>query len=1171
MRAVKWTADQQKAIDARKGTLLVSAAAGSGKTAVLVERVIQRICDSENPCGVENLLIVTFTNAAASQMKDKIFAAIGKKIALNPSDKRLRRQQLMLPFANICTIDSFCIGLVRENFHALGIAPDFALLDEGKLGLLRNQAVSAVAEALYKESSESFVNLCELISDKKDDKKLIDAILKLYDLSQAYPFPEKWLNSLAEEFDNPRPLKESSWGRIILSYVQQSLDSCVSDAEHCISLLADEPELEAKYRPAFEDDRALFENMLESLRDDSWDDFSLKAADASFARMAAAPKGYTGELKDICKGIRDAYKKRFASIAGCVGISENEHKDDVEKLSPVIAELVNAVTEYGKEFRRLKREENGADFSDTLHMALELLVEPTENGYAKTPLAYSLSENYAEILVDEYQDVNKAQDLIFSALSKEESNLFMVGDVKQSIYRFRQAMPEIFLSRRDGMEEYENGNYPAKVTLGKNFRSRKGVTDIVNFIFSSLMSRDAGGLDYDKNEFLEAAASYPESGGADTELCLIETEDSYPAQAKYIAEYIEKAIAEGMAFTEGDTQRMARYGDFCILLRSVKGCAKAFVDELTARGIPVSCEAGESFISSPEIMFMTSLLKVIDNPVDDIPLTAVLMSPVFGFTADDLSFMRAAQKKGPVYQCVVSAAENGNEKAASFLKRTADMRRIASTVSATELIRRLISETGYGAIVSTMKDSEKRRANLNSFIDLASRYESTGKKGVAGFVRYIDSISKGGIKISSGSSDSESGDSVKIMTIHKSKGLEFPVCFLAACEKKYNELSTREDLLIAPESGIGIKNSAGFAKFDTLPRIAAKLEITKAEHSEELRVLYVALTRPKEKLIILASAPDWSKELSKIAAGIRDEKLIDPFTVIGFSNYAKCILSALIRHPDAHVLRNAAGVPSSIAFECKASLAVKIIQDCFEEQNKAEEHICEKADSKIVSEIKERLAYVYPYASLEGVVAKRIASKLDSEGIGGEFFASRRPAFVGKDKLTPAQRGTATHRFMQYADYSLAGESVEKEIERLVQNGMLTEIEADVVDKKAISQFFSGSLARRILNAEKVYKEYAFTVALPLCEMNPGIPENEARGETVVIEGVADCAFVENGELVVVDFKTDRASDESVLVEHYREQLSVYRRCLSEVIGLPVKETVIYSFSLGKTIEISQE
>lgn len=1169
--AISWTTDQQKAIDARKGTLLVSAAAGSGKTAVLVERVIQRICDSENPCGVENLLIVTFTNAAAAQMKDKIFAAIGKKIALNPSDKRLRRQQLMLPFANICTIDSFCIGLVRENFHTLGIAPDFALLDEGKLGLLRNQAVSAVADELYKESSESFVSLCELISDKKDDKKLIDAILKLYDLSQAYPFPEKWLRSLAEEFNNPLPIKESSWGKIILNHVEKSLGSCISDAEHCIRLLAAEPELEAKYRPTFEDDRAMLENLLESLQNDSWDEFSLKAADASFSRMAAAPKGYAGELKDICKSARDAYKKRFAAIPEYVGISENEHKDDVEKLSPVIAELVNAVIKYGEEFRRLKREENGADFSDTLHMALELLVEPTENGYVKTPLALALSENYAEILVDEYQDVNKAQDLIFSALSKDENNLFMVGDVKQSIYRFRQAMPEIFLSRRDGMDEYENGNYPAKVTLGKNFRSRKGVTETVNFIFSSLMSRDAGGLDYDKNEFLEAAASYPEKESADTEICLIETEDSYPAQAKYVADYIENAIEGGMTFSEGDTQRKASYGDFCVLLRSVKGCSKAFVDELTARGIPVSCEAGESFISSPEIMFMISLLKVIDNPVDDIPLTAVLLSPVFGFTADDLAIMRAANKKGSVYQCVVSAAENGNRKAVIFLEKTADMRRIASTVSATELIRRLISETGYGAIVSTMKDSAKRRANLNSFIDLASRYESTGKKGVAGFVRYIDSISKGGIKISSGSAESEAENSVKIMTIHKSKGLEFPVCFLAACEKKYNELSTREDLLIAPESGIGIKNSAGFAKFDTLPRIAAKLEITKAEHSEELRVLYVALTRPKEKLIILASAPDWSKELAKIAANVRDNMLIDPFTVIGFSSYAKCILSALIRHPDAHVLRNAAGISSSIALKCSAPLAAKIISDDFEEQIKKALPEPGKADPVTVTEIKERLGYVYPYASLEGVVAKRIASKLDSEGIGGEFFASRRPAFVSKDKLTPAQRGTATHRFMQYADYSLAGADVSKEISRLTENGMLTELEAEVVDKKAISAFFDGDLAKRILKAEKVYKEYAFTVALPLCEMNPEIPEEDAKGETVIIEGVADCAFVENGELVIIDFKTDRASDESVFIERYKEQLSVYRRCLSEVIGLPVKETVIYSFSLGKTIEITQE
>lgn len=1164
---MKWTADQQKAIDARKGTLLVSAAAGSGKTAVLVERVIQRICDSENPCGVENLLIVTFTNAAAAQMKEKIFAAIGKKIAENPADKRLRRQQLMLPCANICTIDSFCIGLVRENFHALGIAPDFALLDEGRLSILRSQAVNTVVEKLHEERSQSFLTLSELISDKKDDSKLIDAILKLYSLSRAYPFPEKWLKSLAEEFASPQPAKDSPWGKSILKYISQLLNTCKADAEHCIRLLADEPELEAKYRPAFEDDRQLFEHLLGFIDTCSWDEAVEKFGNVALTKMSAAPKGYESSAKEICKSTRATYKKHLSEISKLLCVSEEEHRADVEQLAPVISELIGAVLKFSDEFSRLKEEENGADFSDTLHLALKLLVEPTENGYVRTPLALGLSENYAEILVDEYQDVNKAQDMIFSALSRDENNLFMVGDVKQSIYRFRQAMPEIFLSRRDGMEEYENGNYPAKVTLGKNFRSRSGVTEIVNFVFSSLMSRDAGGLDYDKNEFLEAAVSYPEIGGADTEVCLIETDkDNFlAAQAKYAADYIEKAISSGMAFTSGDAQRKACYGDFCILLRSVKNCAKEFMDEFAARGIPFSCEAGGGFLSSPEIMFMISLLKIIDNPVDDIPLTAIMMSPVFGFTADDLAEMRTARRKGSFYHCLVQSAENGNRKSAEFLERIKDMRRISSTVPAGELVRRLIEETGYGAIVAAMKDSAKRRANLNCFIDLANKYESTGKKGVSGFIRYIDNIVKSGGDIAGSEPKADEGNSVKIMTIHKSKGLEFPVCFVAACEKKYGDLSLKEDLLIAPESGIGIKNCSGSAKFDTLARIAAKLEIKKAEHSEELRVLYVALTRPKEKLIILSSAPDWSKELSKIAANIRDEQLIDPFTVINFSSYSECILSALVRHPDAHALRNEAGISASVALPCKAPLKTQIISGDFERQEAVEAPVCAKPDKKTVEEISERLSYVYPYAELDGIVAKRIASKLDSEEIGGEYFASRKPAFAGKDKLTPAQRGTATHRFMQYADYEKAGRNVENELDRLVEQGMLTEAEAKVVDKKAIAAFFESELAERMLAAEKIYKEYAFTAAIPLSEMEPDVKSDD---EVIIIEGVADCAFVENGGLIIVDFKTDKASDGAELAEKYREQLSVYRRCLAEVIGLPVKQTLIYSFRLNETVEI---
>ena len=1172
MTMMKWTADQQKAIDGRKGTLLVSAAAGSGKTAVLVERVIRRICDSENPCSVENLLIVTFTNAAAAQMKEKIHAAIGKKIALAPTDKRLRRQQMMLPYASICTIDSFCIGLVRENFHTLGISPDFALLDEGKLGILRSQAVASVVEALYENPSENFLKLTELISDTRDDQKLIKAILKLNKLSQAYPFPDLWLKSLAEEFSNPSSAEESPWGKTVINHGIQLVCACIADTDHCLTLLAQEPELEAKYKPTFEDDKRLLNSLLDVLSNGSWDEIADAFDKIKFSRIALAPKGYTGALKEICQGMRKAYKDRVTKeYTKLLLISEEEHLDDITKLAPIIGELISATLKFGEEFTRLKREENGADFSDTLHLTLKLLVEPTENGYIKTPLALALAENYAEILVDEYQDVNEAQDMIFTALSKDENNLFMVGDVKQSIYRFRQAMPEIFLARRDGMPEFNGGNYPAKVTLGKNFRSRSGVTEIVNYIFSALMSRNAGGLEYDKNEHLEAAAAYPESHSTDTEICLIEAakDNLSAAQAKYIANYIEKAIADGMLFTDGNEQRKAQYKDFCVLVRSVKLSAREFIDEFTARGIPFTCETDEDILEAPEIMFMISLLKIIDNPVDDIPLTAAMLSPVFGFTPDDLAKMRTETRNGSIYHCLVKSAQSGNKKASGFLDSLRQMRLIASTVSAGELIRRLIEETGYGAIVGAMKDSEKRRANLNSLVDFANRYENSGRKGVSGFLRYIENVLKSGNGMKIASSESEGSDSVKIMTIHKSKGLEFPVCFLAACEKQYSNLSLRDDLLIAPKNGIGIKNISGKAKFDTLPRIAAALEIKNAERSEELRVLYVALTRPKEKLVVLASAEDWGKKLSAISANIRKEKLIDPFTVMSFSSYAECILSVLIRHPDAHALRNAAGIDSSCVLPCDTPLKTKIISGDIAEFESAPPAEAASANEETVKEIKNRLAYEYPYSALDGIVAKRIASKLDSEEIGGEYFASRRPSFVGKDKLTPAQRGTATHRFMQFADYKCAGESVEKELERLVEQGMLTETESRVVDQKAIAEFFAGSLAKRILSAEKVYKEYAFTACLPLSEMEPTVSPEKAHGEVIVIEGVVDCAFVENGEIVIVDFKTDKASDGSELAAKYREQLSVYRRCLSEVLDLPVKQTIIYSFRLGETIEIA--
>ncbi len=1167
--AISWTDDQKKAIEARKGTLLVSAAAGSGKTAVLVERVIRRICDSENPCDVENLLIVTFTKAAASQMKEKIEAAISKKIAENPSDKRLRRQQLMLPCANICTIDSFCINLVRENFHVLGIAPDFGMLDESKLKILKAQAVNNVVGELYKNPTKNFMRLTNLISDNRDDRKLVAAMIKLHSLSQAYPFPELWLRSLAQDFSAPEQIRESSWGKIIISYMKAAVESCLGGIEHCLVLLADEPELEAKYADTFNAEKEMLVRFFNSVCYEPWDKIAEEYGKVSFGRMPSAPRGYESEVKDICKKIRDGYKKEIGEIGRYLCISEDDHKADVAALAPVVTELIEAVIAFANEFDRLKFAENGADFSDTLHMALRLLVEPDGNKYVKTPLAVALSENYAEILVDEYQDVNLAQDMIFSALSKDENNLFMVGDVKQSIYRFRQAMPEIFLARRDKMSEYENENYPAKVTLGKNFRSREGVTGIVNFIFEAVMSRDAGGLDYDEKERLEAAAAYPQKDGADTEFLLFETDkDNFTKiQAKYIADYIEKAVAEGMPLTKGDGFRAAEYKDFCILLRSVKNSSRDFIDEFNAREIPVSCEATEGFLSTPETMFLISLLKVIDNPVNDIPLTAVMLSPVFGFTPDDLAVMRAQRRKGSIYGCVTFAAENGNKKAADFVAKLKEMRRIAATVRVGELVRRLIEETGYAAAVCAMKNSAERRANLNLFIDLANRFEANGRRGVSGFVNYLDNIEKSGGDISGGSSKSEAANAVKIMTIHKSKGLEFPVCFVAACEKPYGDFFNREDLIIASASGIGIKNNTGFAKYDTLPRLAAKTETLIAEHSEELRVLYVALTRAKEKLIMLSSCADSTKTLTSAAANLRSGSRINPFTVTGFSSYGECVLTALLRHPDANTLRMAAGVSQRFNLPCRTPLKAEIIKN-YQSEELVREAEKIQPDEEILAEIETRLGYSYPFAELNGVVAKQIASNLDMGEMQSEYFASRRPAFMSKDKLTPAQRGTATHRFMQFADYAAASTDTAKELERLVADGMLTEREANAVDIKAVSGFFKSALSKRILNAEKVFKEYEFTFAIPVRELYPEVPATVAQNEKIIIEGVADCAFIENGNLVVVDYKTDRVTSGEELKEHYGSQLGIYRRCLEQVIGLPVVQTLIYSFRLGETIEL---
>lgn len=1173
---MEWTEEQLKAITAVHGSLLVSAAAGSGKTAVLVERVIRRLTDAENPCDVDSLLIVTFTKAAASQMRERIGEALAKRLAENPLDARLARQQMLLPFARICTIDSFCNDLVRENFHVLELNPDYKIMDESEVNIIREEAASSVIEALYEEDAPETRELVELLIQNNDDRVLADAIIRLHNEAEAYPSPEKWLAGLTAPFDKTEPVEKSEWGKIIIEYLADGLEYCIETSRYMLNYIKNDETVEAAYTPTFSTDIGLYERLLVKLKTGIWDDIADAAGSAVFERIGTLPRGYASPVKDYAQAARNRLKsilKLKLSAAFCA--SSSEHLEDMAYLGPVVKKLVQAVFMFREKFAQMKNDVNGADFADIAHMALGLLVEQDGEGSAvKTPFAAELSERYTEILVDEYQDINRAQDMLFTALSKDGNNLFMVGDVKQSIYRFRQAMPEIFLKRRDSLPLYTDENYPSRIILGSNFRSRKGITGAANYIFGQLMSKAAGELDYNRDEALVPAADYPESAGPDTEIHILDASDGFEdgrdsAEAKYIAGMINGMISSGCKITGKKGERPAEYRDFCVLLRSVKSKAETYVEELAKQNIPSYSELSGGFFEAQEIGFMLALMRILDNPLQDVPLLTVLLSPVFGFTPGDLARLRVGDRKSPLYSCLLGAAGRGDKKCGEFLKQTEELRRLSSTLAAGELVRRLLDETGYLAIAGAMSNGSQRRANLHLLLDYANKYETAGHIGLSGFIRFIDKLDRNNSDLTPAVELSEAANVVRVMSIHKSKGLEFPICILSNCSAKFNTKSQEGNIVIHPRAGIGLRRRdiATFRQFDTVSRSAAALATGQTERSEELRVLYVALTRAKERLITVMSIKNPENRLASLTGVIGDSQKIAPFAVRNSGCFADWLLIAALRHPDAQVLRNLAGADSSIILP--ADFSMKIVCQKDEILSTTEEAVPDEIlpNSGLVNTIGERLSYKYPYSSLSAVIAKRAASEINERGIDREYFASSRPAFMNSGGLTPAQRGTAIHKFMQYCDYPNARGNAAAERDRLIKAGFLTEPEGAAVDLSKINAFFASPLANRIFDADELMREKKFAVRIPVRELYPDLPEN-AEGEAVVVQGIADCAFVENGELVILDFKTDRGAAPETLAVRYAEQLAIYRRALEECLGLRAKETLLYSFELGVAIAV---
>lgn len=1167
-----WTKDQQNAIDARGGTILVSAAAGSGKTAVLVERVTQRIIDRENPCDVDKILMVTFTRAAAAEMRERISTSLTSILEQDPTNSHIRRQLMLLPQSKICTIDSFCNDLVRENFHRLGISPDYKILDNSEQEVLQSEAVSEVLEELYGEGSPAFDELLDLFMKGRSDEQLGNAICQIYKFTGAYPFPEEWLNN-ARSLYSAESGKSELWMQIILEYVRSSCVYAERILESALSILSTAPPLEEKYAPSIISGLNGISEIYDFAVSEDWDGAMNAVKVFKFTALGRVPKEYSGSYEQTAvKSRRETVSKLVKKLNDVFCATSEENKEDLEALQPVAQKLFDAVERFGVIYNEKKSERNTLEFSDIEHLALKLLIEKDKGGkICRTDLAEEISNSYVEILLDEYQDTNEAQDSLFWAISKNESNLFMVGDVKQSIYRFRQAMPEIFLTKRKGMPLYDGKTYPACINLDRNFRSRAGVAGMVNFVFRQLMSEQLGEMEYTAQEELVPAAQYPPSQTPDVELHLVLGDgdtDITVSEARHVAATIRRLMDEGTTVSAGGTERPLEYRDICILLRSTKDIADKYVEELSANGIPAWTETKGGFFGVTEIRVMLSLLRVIDNPIQDVPLLSVMMSPIYGFTPDETSKIRMKDRKLPLYSCVVNSALDGDERCQSFIDSIAKLRRLSATLPSDELIRRIYEETSYPAIVGVMNDSGRRRANLRLLLNYAAKYEAAGYKGLSGLIHYIDKLEQRRADLATASDLSEAADVVRVMSIHKSKGLEFPVCIIGNCSKKFNEMSRRGDMILQSGIGVGLKrrDAETMRRFTTLPHTAAKLALEREELSEELRVLYVAMTRAREKLILIVNEKkDFSKRLEKLSAGITEELKVDPFFVRTCTSYGDWLLTSALRHPDAKILRDEAGMEDVKLLESDFKLRI--------EQNTADENAVyndieetESESAEFLNEISERLGYKYPYAELSSIVSKRAASDAPEREIDEEYFASSRPSFMEEGGLTAAQRGTALHKFLQFSDYKSAANNPRAERDRLVSMGFLSEQEGKSLDFTRVKSFFTSDLGKQILSAENVWREYKFAKLVPASRYAPDI--EKAENEEVLIQGIADCIFEHDGKLVIVDYKTDRVETPEELVSRYKHQMEVYCEALSECLGMAVEKTVLYSFSLGCEVEV---
>lgn len=1255
MPSVSWTKEQKQAIEKNGTNLLVAAAAGSGKTAVLVERIIHKIIDEK--MDIDKMLVVTFTNAAASEMRERILDAIYKKIEENPEDIHMQRQITLLNKASICTIHSFCLDIIRNYFYEINIPANFQIGSSAEMELLKQETLEELLEKKYINKDEEFLKLIDTYANYRGDENLKELILKIDNQIQSSPFPKDWLEEKVEMFNLKDKLEQdfskTIWGKILLQELLEELTEGTLKLKKVETNLRKYIELE-KYANVIANDINEIEKIAKLINQNdgnTWNKVYEVAQILNFEKWPIDRK-VTIDYKNEAKDARDKIKKSINNTLEKMMIyTSKEANETINEMYPILKSLKDIILEFENKFKEKKLEKNRIDFHDIEHYALEILVKEENGEYVPSNIAKEIQEKFEEIAIDEYQDSNLVQEYILNSVSKG-NNIFMVGDIKQSIYRFRQARPELFLEKYKNYSKIEESNNTEnkldskiditmlnentkesndkihqngqnntkaksiKIQLFKNFRSRNEVLTLTNWVFEQIMSEKLGDVEYNEDEFLNLGADYPENS---KELLIPECHilDLIPEEneenddinnitnlektnreevqdeqeenqiieknieeAKMVANRIEELLNSNFKIYDKKIKNLRKleYRDIAILLRSTTNVAPIYEKELLSRGIDVYSDTSTQYLDSTEIQTIISLLKIIDNPMQDIPLVLVLHSPIGNFTYNELVEIRIADQKSYFYEAMlkarVSVKEELKQKIDTFINMLENWRKDQKEKPLDELIWQIYQETNYYYYVGLLNNGNLRQANLKMLFERAKQYESASFKGLYNFICFIDRLKLNSGDLSAAKVIGENDNVVRIMSIHKSKGLEFPVVFLSGTGKQFNKQDLNDSILIHQDLGFGPKfiDSVNRIEYPTLAKEALKLKLEAELISEEMRVLYVALTRAKEKLIITGVTKDFEKQCKE------KEEMLFLYQKKNTNKIEERLLKKYISYLDWLVLLN---LKDSKQEKIKFFVH-KIEKNKNEQIETKKEKVTEKQkiDARELEKIKKELSWKYEYNTSAKVPTKTSVSKLkeikqnEEQDIDLEELLSKEkihkyetPSFMIKEKvpITSSRKGTLVHLCIQKLDEKkdYKEQDIKELIRMLVNKEIILNEEAEQIPIVGLLKYVQSDLWKELKEAKEVHKEEPFYMLLQANRIDKNYPEDEK----ILVQGIMDLYFInKNDELVLVDYKTDyvQKGEEQKLINKYKEQLNLYKEALENSLERKVDKVLIYSTWIGE-------